>query len=106
MIMGSGLLGRHLVAKLAVCAVMVLAVLFVLFPVYWMVITSLKLPREIFRVPSLWPQVFTESNYRILIQDKGFLVAIRNSFIVASSVTLISVVVASLAAYSMVRFQY
>jgi multiple sugar transport system permease protein len=71
-----------------------------------MVITSLKLPREIFRVPSLWPQVFTGANYRILIEDKEFLVAIRNSFIVASSVTLISLVVASLAAYSMVRFRY
>ncbi len=103
---GSGLLGRNLVAKLAIFAVMVLALLFVLFPVYWMVITSLKLPREIFRVPSLWPQVFTQSNYRSLIEDKDFLIAIRNSFIVASSVTLISLVVASLAAYSMVRFHY
>jgi multiple sugar transport system permease protein len=102
----SGLLGRNLVAKLAIIAAMVLALLFVLFPVYWMVITSLKLPREIFRVPSLWPQVFTGTNYRILVEDKDFLVAIRNSFIVASSVTLISLVVASLAAYSMVRFRY
>jgi multiple sugar transport system permease protein len=41
-----------------------------------------------------------------LIEDKEFLIAIRNSFVVASSVTLISLVVASLAAYSMVRFQY
>lgn len=102
----TGLLGRNLVAKLAIIAAMVLALLFVLFPVYWMVITSLKLPREIFRVPSLWPQVFTGANYRILIEDKEFLIAIRNSFIVASSVTLISLVVASLAAYSMVRFRY
>jgi multiple sugar transport system permease protein len=103
---GSGFLGRNFVAKLAIVAVMVLALLFVLFPVYWMIITSLKLPREIFRVPSLWPQVFTQSNYRSLIEDKDFLIAIRNSFIVASSVTLISLVVASLAAYSMVRFHY
>jgi multiple sugar transport system permease protein len=99
-------MGRDFVAKLAIGAVMVLALLFVLFPVYWMVITSLKLPREIFRVPSLWPQVFTEANYRILIEDKHFLIAIRNSFVVAASVTLISLVVASLAAYSMVRFRY
>jgi multiple sugar transport system permease protein len=97
---------RNLVPKLAIYLAMVLALLFVLFPVYWMVVTSLKLPREIFRVPSLWPQVFTEANYRILIQDKDFFVAIRNSFIVASSVTLISIVVASLAAYAMVRFRF
>jgi multiple sugar transport system permease protein len=101
-----GSMGRAFIAKLAVGAVMALALVFVLLPVYWMVITSLKLPREIFRVPSLWPQVFTEANYRVLIEDKDFLIAIRNSFVVASSVTLISLVVASLAAYSMVRFRY
>jgi multiple sugar transport system permease protein len=102
----AGVAVRGLIAKVAIAGVMVLALLFVLFPVYWMVITSLKLPREIFRVPSLWPQVFTETNYRTLIEDKDFLIAIRNSFIVASTVTLISLVVSSLAAYSMVRFRY
>ncbi|WP_201842687.1 carbohydrate ABC transporter permease [Microvirga zambiensis] len=102
----SELLGRPLIARLAIVAVMALVLALVLFPVYWMVITSLKLPREIFRVPSLWPQVFTGANYRILIEDKDFLIAIRNSFVVASSVTLISLVVASLAAYSLVRFRY
>lgn len=102
----SEMLGRPFIAKLVIVAAMALALVFVLFPIYWMVITSLKLPREIFRVPSLWPQVFTGANYRILIEDKDFLVAIRNSFVVASSVTLISLVVASLAAYSMVRFRY
>ena len=42
----------------------VIAVLLVLFPIYWMIITSLKLPREIYRVPSLWPKVFTLDNYQ------------------------------------------
>ena len=102
----SEMLGRPFIAKLVIVAAMALALVFVLFPIYWMVITSLKLPREIFRVPSLWPQVITGANYRVLIEDKDFLVAIRNSFVVASSVTLISLVVASLAAYSMVRFRY
>jgi multiple sugar transport system permease protein len=71
-----------------------------------MAITSLKLPREIYREPSLWPQVLTLANYRVLIEDKGFLLAIRNSVLVASAVTLIALVVASLAAYAMVRFRF
>ena len=82
-----------------------IAVLLILFPVYWMIITSLKLPREIYRVPSLWPKVFTLDNYETLF-EKGFLTAIRNSFIVASVVTLISVLISAFAAYSMVRFRY
>lgn len=97
---------RELLSKVATYAVLLVAVALVLLPIYWMLITSLKLPREIYRTPSLWPQVFTFNNYRILFEDKGFLLNIRNSFIVATSVTIISVMISSLAAYSMVRFRY
>ena len=64
-------------------AVLVFAVLLVLFPIYWMIVTSLKLPREIYRMPSLWPHALTLNNYHVLIADKGFLLAVRNSFLVA-----------------------
>ena len=90
----------------AIYALMALVSLLILFPIYWMLTISLKLPREIYRVPSLWPQAATLANYRELIQEKDFLTAIRNSLIVAGSVTLVSVFISSLAAYSMVRFRY
>jgi len=82
------------------------AALLVAFPIYWMIITSLKLPKEIYRVPSLWPQVFTLDNYEKLLADGSFFLALRNSFIVATVVTVISVIISSFAAYSMVRFRY
>ena len=41
-----------------------------------------------------------------LLADGGFLIAIRNSLIVATVVTVISVLISSFAAYSMVRFRY
>jgi multiple sugar transport system permease protein len=94
---------RGLIAAYAALGV---AVLLILFPIYWMVITSLKLPREIYRVPSLWPKVFTWANYETLLADGRFLVSLRNSVIVAGSVTLIALVISSLAAYSMVRYRY
>jgi multiple sugar transport system permease protein len=97
---------RLLFARIGTYVALACAVLLVLFPIYWMVITSLKLPREIYRVPSLWPQTITWNNYRILLEDKGFLVAIRNSILVAGSVTVISVIISSLAAYSLARFRY
>jgi multiple sugar transport system permease protein len=93
-------------ARIASYAAVGVAILLILFPIYWMVITSLKLPREIFRVPSLWPQVFTWNNYRTLLADDNFLISIRNSLIVSSAVTVIALIIASLAAYSMVRFRY
>lgn len=85
---------------------LVLVVALIAFPLYWMVITSLKLPREIYRLPSLWPNVFTGNNYRTLITEKDFLANIKNSLIVASCVTSISLVISSFAAYSLVRFKY
>ncbi len=85
---------------------LLVALALVLFPIYWMAITSLKLPREIYRVPALWPQVFTLANYHTLIETKGFLLNIRNSFMVAATVTIISVTISSFAAYSIVRFKY
>lgn len=86
--------------------VMLIVAFVILFPVYWMFTISLKLPREIYRMPSLWPDAPTWDNYRVLIVEKGYLINVRNSLIVAGSVTLVSLFIASLAAYSMVRFRY
>jgi multiple sugar transport system permease protein len=94
------------IGRIATYVALAVAVVMVLFPIYWMVITSLKLPREIYRVPSLWPQTITWNNYRILIEDKEFFLNIRNSLLVAGSVTVISVIISSLCAYSLVRFRY
>jgi multiple sugar transport system permease protein len=71
-----------------------------------MLTISLKIPRDIYRTPSLWPDLVTLDNYRELIDERGFLTNIRNSLIVASTVTLSSLLVASFAAYSVVRFRY
>jgi len=97
---------RFMIGRLLSYAALALAVLLVLFPIYWMIITSLKLPREIYRVPSLWPKTFTLDNYGKLLSDGTFLLAIRNSLIVSTTVTVISVLISSFAAYSMVRLRY
>ena len=68
----------------------------ILFPIYWMFTISLKMPREIYRLPSLWPEIVTLDNYRELIDEKGFLTNIRNSLIVAGSVTVVSLIISSL----------
>jgi multiple sugar transport system permease protein len=97
---------RLMVGRVLTYLALGIAVLLVLFPFYWMIATSLKTPKEIFRVPSLWPHKFTLDNYWTLLFKKDFLIPVRNSLIVASIVTVISVIISSLAAYSMVRFRY
>jgi multiple sugar transport system permease protein len=97
---------RLWIGRLATLVAVAAALLLVLFPIYWMIVTSLKVPRDIYRTPSLWPHTFTAENYRILLEDKGFLTNIGNSLIVSLTVTAISVLFSSFAAYSMVRFRY
>ena len=80
--------------------------LLVLFPIYWMVTISFKTARDIYRVPSLFPTNPTFLNYETLIVQKHFLINIRNSIIVAGAATFVSVFIATLAAYSLVRMKY
>ena len=97
---------KFLIGRVLSYGALTIAVLLVLLPIYWMVITSLKVPREILRVPSFWPHAPTLNNYYELLFEKHFLIAVRNSLIVASTVTFISVVISAFAAYSMVRYRY
>ncbi len=85
---------------------LILLAVFILFPVYYMVIVSLKLPKDIYRTPSLLPLNATIQNYVELFTKQNFLQNIRNSLVVAGSATIISVFISCLAAYSLVRLRY
>jgi multiple sugar transport system permease protein len=78
----------------------------IIFPIYYMITISLKIPRDIYRTPSILPLNPTFRNYIELFGEMGFLKNIRNSLIVAGSSTLVSVFISSLAAYSLVRLKY
>ena len=69
---------NHRIGRILSYVALGVAVILVLFPIYWMVATSLKLPRDILRVPSLWPSRFTLNNFDKLLSDGDFLLAIRD----------------------------
>ena len=83
-----------------------LLALIVLFPIYYMILISLKLPKDIYRTPSLWLGGATLKNYVDLLTAQNFLVSIRNSLVVAGAATIVSVFISCLAAYSLVRLKY
>jgi multiple sugar transport system permease protein len=81
--------------------------IFVLFPFFWIIITSFKTTLQIQRFDSIyWPNPWTTEQYRSLIQNTPFLLWFRNTVIVATFSTLISVVVAALAAYALARLKF
>lgn len=84
---------------------MVLAV--VLLPMYWMVIGSFKtFPELTSPRPTFWPRTFTLDHYRRLFEQVPFVTYFLNSVYVATGATLITLVLASLAAYSVYRCRY
>ena len=92
--------------KVLVYGLLGLLALTVLFPIYYMVLISLKLPKDIYRTPSLLPVGATLKNYVDLLTAQNFLVNVRNSLVVAGAATVVSVSISCLAAYSLVRLKY
>lgn len=89
--------------------------LFIYLPVSWLVISSISTRAELLSVPPHWiPQLPTLKNYIDILTPghatsevaSTFKVTLRNSFFVAGSVTLISLIVGSLASYALVRVHF
>ncbi len=79
----------------------------VLFPIYWLVVTSLKTESEIYRIPpSVFPIKLTLENYDYALHQTKIPIYFLNSIIYAGGTLLVVIVCASLAAYSMSRFKF
>ena len=90
---------------LARVALIILALIIALLPVYWMVNTSLKTQVEVFTSPpTLWPQNLTLENYVSLFVRRCMGSYLLNSIIIVGTAVFLSLVIGSLAGYSMARF--
>jgi len=90
--------------------VLIVALLFFMFPVVWMFLTSFKSQEEYFSYPPVfWPKSFSLRNYVNSMafppDGRGGLQGLRDSLVIAAASTLASVVIGSLASYSISRFK-
>ncbi len=77
-----------------------------LFPIYWIIVTSLKTPVEnILPVPTLFPKKVTLENYQKILTG-GSLKYLWNSIFVTAASTFLSLTLAFLAAYALVRHRF
>ena len=80
---------------------------FVLFPVLWMIFSSLKSNTEIFALPqTLLPKEFTVKAYQAIFGSPTKIRFFINSYLVAGAVTLLTLLVAILAAFSFSRYTF
>ena len=69
---------------------MILYIVFLLLPIYWLVSMSFKTTNEILGAFTLWPQQFTLENYRKIFTDPTWYCGYLNSMIYVAMNTVIS----------------
>jgi multiple sugar transport system permease protein len=88
-------------------AILVLLVVIVVFPLYWMTITSLKSETQMRSLTSMfWPSPAVVENYAQLITRTDFGSWYGNSITVAVSSTFLATAVGTIGAYSLARLRY
>jgi multiple sugar transport system permease protein len=81
--------------------------LFMVFPLYWIIVTSLKPQKDIFTFPlQYWPENLTLENYVNIFQISKFHVYIGNSLFVSITAAAIVLVISILSAYVLARFKF
>lgn len=95
---------RHIATRTAIYALALALGLFSVFPLVWMVLTSIKPRSEILtRTPVFWPSEPDFTRYSSVL-DRGFTTYLANSVIVTLATVAIGVFVAVLAGYALARF--
>lgn len=89
-------------------ALLALILIFLMFPIYWMVVTALKTNMEAYLYPPTFvPAKPTVSSFQSLFAENNqFFVYYKNNFIVAGFSALISTFVALVSGYALSRFHF
>lgn len=96
---------QNLLKRAGAYAILLLLAVLTIFPLVWMVLTSLKQPRDVFN-GSLLPTSFDLSTYQRVWSDMDFPRHFANSVVVAALTVAIIVGVATLTGYAFARLPF
>ena len=91
------------------CAISVLVLCILLFPLFWTLITSLKTEKEIFQYPpTFYPHVLNTKSYAAQVEtgDFNMFKSFANSFLISLGAMLIAVVLAVPASYAIAKYRF
>lgn len=101
--------GRSLfvLRRAAFYLLLLVIIVYLMFPFYWALRSSITPTRDLFVTPvQYFPSSPTLDHYQAVFESDQFIWALRNSAIVAGSVTLLSLVVGAFASYALGRFTF
>lgn len=104
---GRKVLGIDQLGRVAMVVLMVLLAVPFVFPIWWMVTSSMKSTSEILQIPpSLWPGSPSVDPYRQVFELQPFAQQYFNSVYIAVLVTVGTIAVAALAGYAFARITF
>jgi len=99
-----GARAQNRIVNIAVLALLVLGALVMIAPLAWMLSTALKTKAEVFALPPVWiPDPPQWETFTRMWTEAPVLSGIRNSLIVALSVTIVGSITSSLAAFALAK---
>lgn len=91
----------------ATYGILIIARLWTIFPIYWMIKSSLTLNEKMYVArPPLFSNVITFDHYIDLIYNTSFMHNVWNSFVIAAITTIICLAIGILGSYAMTRLKY
>lgn len=102
--------GRFSVSQSIAYLILIIWGITTVYPFLWVIINSFRLKGEIrsdsFSIPWPWTQSFTLDNYETATERSDFFSAYTNSVLISLTVTVFVVLLAGLAAYGLVRYNF
>ena len=95
--------------NITLCILSVLLLCVLLFPLNWIVVTSLKTEKEIFQVPpTFWPKVLNLKSYAAQVESGDFNMfrSFANSFVISLGATIVAVILAVPASYGIAKYRF
>ncbi|MBT4370953.1 MAG: carbohydrate ABC transporter permease [Candidatus Marinimicrobia bacterium] len=86
--------------------IIIIFVIYAVFPFLWLVLTSLKTNAELLDNPFSLPNKFQFKNYKEAVTSAGLGQLILNSLIISSIATFINIIISSMFAYSISRHKF
>ncbi len=97
----------HYLSWIAFRILMVVVLVYLIFPFFWAISSSLKSQSELFQTPvDYWPAHPRWENYAKVFTGQPFARNLLNSAVVAGLTTLIALTIGSFAAYALGRFRF
>lgn len=93
--------------KVVLYTFLIISSILMLIPFYWMLISSLKMNKDVFSIPMKWiPETFLVENYKLIWEKLPLLAFFKNSTKLTVITTAIQLITSSFAAYGFSKVDF